>query len=212
MTKKLKINPHCQIRQVGDLYCLTDLYRFMDMRNERSAPQNWSASRAGLSLTKKGFFRKTYWGSVVQLIDYAESLTPGIAKEVRSALGMPKVMQGVFEEMGGVQFDVGDRLAKVVASYRPAARAANVADQIAQVKREVARIKPAARGTPTRTRGHRSSSRGDDMVMQAVLMQSVLDDTPSRSSHSSSHHSHHSSHDSGSYDSGSSDSGSSGCD
>jgi len=104
MMKKLKINDFCSIRVDGPLYCLSDLYNVMDMRNDRAAPKSWALDRAGIPVRKhglfrkakgsgpgilqKGWFRKTYWGPASVLVDYAASLTPITERDVRAAVNM----------------------------------------------------------------------------------------------------------------------------
>jgi len=104
MMKKLKINDFCSIRVDGPLYCLSDLYNVMDMRNDRAAPQHWALDRVGIPVRKhglfrkargpgpgilqKGWFRKTYWGPASVLVGYAASLTPVTERDVRAAVNM----------------------------------------------------------------------------------------------------------------------------
>lgn len=105
MMKRLKINDFCSIRVDGPLYCLSDLYNVMDMRNDRAAPQHWALDRAGIRVRKnglfqkaypgpgpvvyqRGWFRKTYWASASVLVGYATSLTPVTERDVRAAVNM----------------------------------------------------------------------------------------------------------------------------
>jgi hypothetical protein len=243
---KLKINEHCSVRIKAGLYCLTDLYKFMDMRSDRSSPQYWATNRAGLVLVQKGFFRKTYWAPASVLADYAESLTPGIAKEVRAALGVPNIPSVSSIEKGLQKSRKEptnlDTLLQSMQTLevvdKPLTRIQHRTDDevlaraVAQLRtRSVPPARPATRGGSSSRSRSMATSRHDDMMTQAVMMNQIMSE-PSRShsshhshsasdtcrspSYSSSHSSSHShSHDSSSsYDSGSSssDSGGGGCD
>lgn len=179
---KLRINERCSVRTEGVLYCLSDLYHFMDMRNLRAAPQHWATDRAGITLVKKGFLRKTFWGRATILISYAESLTPGIAKEVRKALGMQDAPVEDWNNVFGTGVSRG-------------------------FERVMAR--PRARPQPA-TRGVRSSrSLQDDMAVHAAALSSVSDSSHDWGSVSSSRHS---GHDYSPSDFGGGDFGGGGCD
>lgn len=239
---KLKINEHCSVRIKAGLYCLSDLYKFMDMRSDRSSPQYWATNRAGLILVQKGFFRKTYWAPASVLADYAESLTPGIAKEVRAALGVPNIPSVSSIEKGLQKSRKEptnlDTLLQSMQTLevvdKPLTRIQHRTDDgaVAQLRtRSVPPARPATRGGSSSRSRSMATSRHDDMMTQAVMMNQIMSE-PSRShsshhshsasdtcrspSYSSSHSSSHShSHDSSSsYDSGSSssDSGGGGCD
>ena len=86
---KLKINNDLSIRTFGNLYCLSDLYKFMRWPDPKVHPKEWGERDHPYVVIRKGLFFRSYWGKAACLEYYAKSLTPGIYKEVRIALGIP---------------------------------------------------------------------------------------------------------------------------
>lgn len=87
--KRLKISHKEAIRQDGEYYCLTDLFRLTNLNGVKSAPWTWSIEE-GLNyrVSRRGWIFRKCWGRQDMLIRYARYLTPGLYNDVIRALNL----------------------------------------------------------------------------------------------------------------------------
>lgn len=87
--KRLKISYKEAIRQDGEYYCLTDLFRLTNLNGVKSAPWTWSIEE-GLNhrVSRRGWIFRKCWGRQDMLIRYARYLTPGLYNDVIRALNL----------------------------------------------------------------------------------------------------------------------------
>jgi len=225
--KKFLINSkfNQSIRQDGLYYNLDDLYRCTTL-NDNYRPWVWAQKEdCTRDISRRGWFSKKSWAKATVMLEYANFLSPVLYRDAIQSLGAYRVE----DRIAILGKELGCRIDPVIQRYydrleRDAEKVTRETDKVLDLMRSIPgatdsrsfsrnialRHKETGRITHPRSRSmgpsvtHRSEP---DYLTQAMVMNAVMDDTPTRHDVCHSHDSSSSSSwsgDSGSYDSGSS--------